>query len=124
MSTRDLDDRALATHYVNICNTALSRGESPAGKTFLELLSRLNEERRIVLEVLDGEQDDQPSRFQTFFADGQFWPLERLEEPTADEDLMMSFTRAQLAEMVDHADEYISAPSKLGWDWLSETLNR
>jgi hypothetical protein len=109
----------LATHYFNICNTALAqrRREFPYN-LIIPLMDRFFSGESVSLRIED--DDGAPLDYVTTgFVGGQFTPVyPGVHTP----DARFSLKRSYLEQVVEHADDYIRHPERLDWSWLTDRL--
>lgn len=113
----ELSLRALATHYLNICNTALTqRKDELPYNAIIALLTKAFPHETIHLRVTD--QRGAEEHFTTRFIDGEFTPLQNGQQSAQK---TLTLERDYLEQVVQDADALIAHPEKLDWSWITSS---
>lgn len=112
---RNLSLRALATHYLNICNTALTqRKDELPYNAIIALLTKAFPHETINLKVIGA--GGAAEYFTTRFIDGEFTPLQAGKQ---DAEKILTLERDYLEQVVQDSDALIAHPEKLDWSWIT-----
>lgn len=108
-------NKTLIKYYINICNYALFKHRDlPLLNGILAGINRVYSQNIISFTLTDDE--DKPlAYFSTRFVDGMFTPV---EEGEYSPDIRLKLRRSYLENVVENADDYMTHPTKLDWDWL------
>jgi len=111
-----LTNIVLIKYYINICNYALFKHRHlPLLKGILAGINRIYSENTISF-IMTDDENKPLAYFSTRFVEGMFTPIVEGEHSP---DIKLELRRSYLENVVENADDYMTHPTKLDWDWLT-----
>ncbi len=111
-----LTNNVLIKYYINICNYALFKHRHlPLLNGILAVINRIYSQDTIAF-IMTDDENKPLAYFSTRFVDGMFTPVEEGEHSP---DIKLKLRRSYLENVVKNADDYMTHPTKLDWDWLT-----